>query len=324
MKKLIAYITLAMVLQAINGAMAQVYPARPITMIVPFPAGGPSDVVGRILASAMRSSLGQPVVVEDVGGAGGTIGMGRVAHADPDGYTIGLGSWNTGVVNAVIYNLSYDVVQDFEPVVLLPDTPLFIASKKAVPANNLGELITWVKANGDKVLVGTSGVGTSPHVAGVMLQQRTGAPVRLVHYRGGEPALQDLISGQIDLDMNQSSVFLPYLNDERIRLYAVMAKKRLPQAPDLPTVDEAGLPSFYLSSWNGIWAPKSTPKDIVRKLNAAAVDALNDAGVRRRFTDLGQVMPSADQLTPEAFAAFQKAEIEKWWPIIKTAGIKAE
>jgi len=157
-----------------------------------------------------------------------------------------------------------------------------------------------------------------------MLQQRTGAPVRLVHYRGGEPALQDLISGQIDLDMNQSSVFLPYLNDERIRIYAVMAKKRLPQAPDLPTVDEAGLPGFYLSSWNGIWAPKATPKDIVRKLNAVAVDALNDPGVRRRFTDLGQVIPSADQLTPEAFAAFQKAEIEKWWPIIKAAGIKAE
>ena len=324
MKKLIAALTLAMLLQAVSGAMAQVYPARPITLIVPFPAGGPSDVVGRILASAMRSSLGQPVVVEDISGAGGTIGMGRVAHADPDGYTIGLGSWNTGVVNAVIYNLSYDVVRDFEPVVLLPDTPLFITSKKAVPANNLGELITWVKANGDKVLVGTSGVGTSPHVAGVMLQQRTGAPVRLVHYRGGEPALQDLISGHIDLDMNQSSVFLPYLNDDRIRIYAVMANKRLPQAPDLPTVDEAGLLGFYLSSWNGIWAPKATPKDIIRKLNAAAVDALNDPGVRRRFTDLGQVIPSADQLTTEAFAAFQKAEIEKWWPIIKAAGIKAE
>ena len=324
MKKLIAALTLAMLLQAVSGAMAQVYPARPITLIVPFPAGGPSDVVGRILASAMRSSLGQPIVVEDIGGAGGTIGMGRVAHADPDGYTIGLGSWNTGVVNAVIYNLSYDVVRDFEPVVLLPDTPLFITSKKAVPANNLGELITWVKANGDKVLVGTSGVGTSPHVAGVMLQQRTGAPVRLVHYRGGEPALQDLISGHIDLDMNQSSVFLPYLNDDRIRIYAVMANKRLPQAPDLPTVDEAGLFGFYLSSWNGIWAPKATPKDIIRKLNAATVDALNDPGVRRRFTDLGQVIPSADQLTTEAFAAFQKAEIEKWWPIIKAAGIKAE
>jgi len=208
--------------------------------------------------------------------------------------------------------------------VLLPDTPLFITSKKAVPANNLGELITWAKANGDKVLVGTSGVGTSPHVAGVMLQQRTGAPVRLVHYRGGEPALQDLISGHIDLDMNQSSVFLPYLNDDRIRIYTVMANKRLPQAPDLPTVDEAGLLGFYLSSWNGIWAPKATPKDIIRKLSAAAVDALNDPGVRRRFTDLGQVIPSADQLTTEAFAAFQKAEIEKWWPIIKAAGIKAE
>jgi tripartite-type tricarboxylate transporter receptor subunit TctC len=324
MGKLLLTVALAVGLQAAGIAKAQVYPSRPVTMIVPFPAGGPSDVVGRILAARMGAALRQTVVVEDVGGAGGTIGMGRVAHADPDGYTVGLGSWNTGVVNGVIYRLSYDVVSDFEPVALLPDTPLFIASKKDIPAKNLGELVAWVKANGDKVLVATSGVGTSPHVAGVMLQQVTGAPVRLVHYRGGEPALQDLIAGHVDLDMNQTTVFLPYLNDDRIKIYAVMAKTRMPQAPNVPTVDEAGLPGFYLSSWNGLWAPKGTPKNIVRMLNAAVVDALNDQAVRQRFTDLGQVIPSPDQLTPEAFAAYQKAEIEKWWPIIKAADIKAE
>ena len=324
MKKLVLALATGIVLQTAVGAAAKGYPSRPITMIVPFPAGGPSDVVGRIMADGMRRSLEQSVVVEDVGGAGGTIGMGRVARAKPDGYTIGLGSWNTGVVNGAIYKLDYDVVADFEPVVLLPDTPLLIASKRAAPANNLQELIAWVKANGDKVLVGTSGVGTSPHVAGVMLQQRTGAPVRLVHYRGGEPALQDLIAGHIDLDMNQSSVFLPYLKDDRVRIYAVMAKTRLPQAPDVPTVDEAGLPEFYLSSWNGIWAPKGTPSNAIQKLNAAAVAALHDPAIRKRFTDLGQVIPSADRLTSESLTIYQRAEVAKWWPIIKAAGIKAE
>jgi tripartite-type tricarboxylate transporter receptor subunit TctC len=274
------------------SSMADVYPSRLITMIVPFPAGGPSDVVGRILAGRMGTSLGQTIVVEDVGGAGGTLGMGRVARADPDGYTIGLGSWNTGVVNGVIYKLPYDVMNDFEPVALLPDTPLFIASRKDIPAKNLSELVAWIKGRGDKVLVATSGIGTSPHVAGIMLQQRTGVPVQLVHYRGGELALQDLMSGQVDLDMNQSSAFLPYLKDDRIKIYAVMARTRLPQAPDIPTVDEAGLPGFYLSSWNGLWAPKGTPADIVGKLNAAVVDALNDPAIRQRFSDLGQVIPA--------------------------------
>ena len=304
-------------------ASAQVYPSRPITMVVPFPAGGPSDIVPRILSERMRATLGQSIIVENVSGAGGSIGMGRIARAAPDGYTVGVGSWSTGVVNGAIYNLAYDVVTDFEPVVLLPGNPLFITSKKAVPAKSLDELVAWMKAVREQVLVATSGVGTSPHVAGVMLQHLTGAPIQLVHYRGGAPALQDLVSGQVDLNMNQASVFLPYLNDDRIRIYAVLAKARLPQAPDVPTVDEAGLPGFHLSSWNGIWAPKGTPKDVVGKLNAAVVDALNDAAVRRRFSDLGQVIPPPDQLTPDAFGAYQKAEIDKWWPIIKAAGIAA-
>ena len=309
--------------QAIATATAQVYPSRPITMVVPFPAGGPSDVVPRILGDKMRATLGQSIIVENVSGAGGSIGMGRVARAAPDGYTVGVGSWSTGVVNGAIYALNYDVVSDFEPVVLLPENPLFITSKKAIPAKNLTELTAWVKAAAGNVLVATSGVGTSPHVAGVMLQHLTGAPVQLVHYRGGAPALQDLIAGQVDVNMNQASVFLPYLNDDRIRIYAVLSKTRLPQAPDVATVDEAGLPGFYLSSWNGIWAPKGTPKDVIAKLNAAVVEALNDPTVRQRFVGLGQVIPPPEQLTPEAFGSYQRAEIEKWWPIIKAAGITA-
>jgi tripartite-type tricarboxylate transporter receptor subunit TctC len=314
----------AAVLVIMGSATAQTYPSRPITMIVPFPAGGPSDVVPRILSDHLRATLGQSIIIENVSGAGGSIGMGRVARAAPDGYTVGVGSWSTGVVNGVIYNLNYDVVKDFEPVILLPENPLLITSKKAVPAKNLSELVAWLKANKDAVLVATSGVGTSPHIAGVMLQHLTHAPVQLVHYRGGAPALQDLIAGQVDVNMNQASVFLPYLHDDRIRIYAVLAKTRLPQAPDVPTVDEAGLAKFYLSSWNGIWAPKGTPRDVIRKLNGAVADALNDATVRKRFIDLGQVIPQQDQLTPEAFGAYQKAEIEKWWPIIKAAGITTQ
>jgi tripartite-type tricarboxylate transporter receptor subunit TctC len=311
-------------LQAIATATAQVYPSRSITMIVPFPAGGPSDVVPRILGDKMRARLGQSIIVENVSGAGGSIGMGRVARAAPDGYTVGVGSWSTGVVNGAIYALNYDVVTDFEPVALLPENPLFITSTKAIPAKNLVELIAWVKGAAGHVLVATSGVGTSPHAAGVMLQHLAEAPVQLVHYRGGAPALQDLIAGQVDVNMNQASVFLPYLNDDRIRIYAVLSQARLPQAPNIPTVDEAGLPGFYLSSWNGIWAPKGTPKHVVATLNAAVVEALNEPTVRQRFVDLGQVIPPSDQLTPEAFGAYQKAEIEKWWPIIKAAGISAQ
>jgi tripartite-type tricarboxylate transporter receptor subunit TctC len=320
-----ARILLAVTLAAVvaGSARSQTYPSRPITMIVPFPPGGPSDVVPRILGDRLRAALGQSIVVENVAGAGGSIGMGRVARAAPDGYTVGIGSWSTGVVNGVIYNLPYDVVADFEPVVLLPENPLVITSKKAVPARDLAELMAWLKAAAMPVLVATSGVGTSPHIAAVMLQQLTGAPVQPVHYRGGAPALQDLLSGQVDLNMNQVSVFLPYLDDDRIRIYAVLAKQRMPQAPAVPTVDEAGLAGFHLSSWNGIWAPKGTPREVVRRLNAAVVETLSDAAIRQRFSELGQVIPPPEQLTPEAFAAYQKAEIERWWPVIKAAGITA-
>jgi tripartite-type tricarboxylate transporter receptor subunit TctC len=308
-------------LLGISGAFAQGYPSRPITMVVPFAAGGPSDVVARILSDRLRTSLGQPFVIENLAGGGGSIGMGRVARASPDGYTIGLGSWSTNIVNGAIHNLQYDVLNDFEPVILLPTNPLFIASNSSIPASDLKQLVSWLKANQDKVAVGTSGAGTSPHVAGVMLQKLTDTRLQLVHYRGGAPAIQDLISGQIHLFMNQASSFLPHLEGGRLRVYAVLAKERLPQAPDVPTVDEAGLPGFYLSSWNGIWAPKGTPKVVIDRLNAAFVDALSNESVRKRFIDLGQVIPTAEQLSPDAFAAYHKVEFDKWTPIVKAANI---
>jgi tripartite-type tricarboxylate transporter receptor subunit TctC len=224
-------------------------------------------------------------------------------------------------VNGAIHNLQYDVLTDFEPVVLLPANPLFIASNSAVPASDMEGLVSWLKSNEDKVSVGTSGAGTSPHVAGVMLQKMTDTRLQLVHYRGGAPAMQDLISGQIHLFMNQASSFLPHLDGGKLRVYAVLAKERLPQAPSVPTVDEAGFPGFYLSSWNGIWAPKGTPKVVIDRLNAAFVDALSDESVRKRFTDLGQVIPTPEQLTADAFAAYHKAEFDKWTPIVKAANI---
>jgi tripartite-type tricarboxylate transporter receptor subunit TctC len=320
MSRFIFAIALALEL-GLAPASAQVYPSRPITMVVPFAAGGPSDVVARILVDRLRASLGQTVVIENITGGGGGIGMGRVARSTPDGYTIGLGSWSTNIVNGAIHNLQYDVVADFDPVILLPANPLFIASNSSVPATDMKGLVSWLKSNQDKVSVGTSGAGTSPHVAGVMLQKLTDTRLQLVHYRGGAPAIQDLISGQIHLFMNQASSFLPHLDAGKLRVYAVLAKERLAQAPNVPTVDEAGFPGFYLSSWNGIWAPKGTPKAAIDRLNAAFVDALADETVRRRFIDLGQVIPPPEQLTPEAFAAYHKAEFDKWMPIIKAANI---
>jgi tripartite-type tricarboxylate transporter receptor subunit TctC len=321
MSRLAFAIALA-VLHGISPAAAQVYPFRAITMIVPFAAGGPSDVVARILSERLRASLGQSIVIENVAGGGGSIGMGRVARSAPDGYTVGIGSWSTNIVNGAIHNLQYDVVTDFEPVVLLPANPLFIAANGAVPAKDLKELVAWLKANEDKVSVATSGAGTSPHVAGVMLQKITDTRLQMVHYRGGAPAIQDLLSGQVHLFMNQASSFLPHLGDSKLKVYAVLSKERLPQAPDIPTVDEAGLPGFYLSSWNGIWASKGTPKEAITRLNAAFVDAMSDPTVRQRFIDLGQVVPSIDQLTPEAFGAYHLAEFQKWTPIINAANIK--
>jgi tripartite-type tricarboxylate transporter receptor subunit TctC len=311
-------------LNATRPAACETYPSRPIAIVLPFAAGGPTDTLSRIIAARMRVALGQPVIIENVTGAAGTIGVGRVARAAPDGYTISVGPMNSHVLTGAIYGLSFDLLKDFEPVALLANNPSVVISKKDVPANNLGELIAWVKANQDKVLVGTSGVGASTHLGGILFENLTGAHVQFVPYRGAGPAMQALVAGQIDLMFDQLSNSLPQLNAGAIRSHAVMAPTRATAAPDIATVDEAGLPKFYLTVWHGMWVPKGTPKDIIDKLNKAVTESLADATVRQRLAEFGQEIYPPEQQTPEALGAYHKAEIEKWWPIIKAAGIKAE
>jgi tripartite-type tricarboxylate transporter receptor subunit TctC len=269
-------------------------------------------------------SLGQPVIIENVTGAAGSLAVGRAARSSADGYTISLGNISSHVLNAAFYALPYDVLKDFEPVALLPSNPQLILSKNAIPAHDLKGLIAWLKANPGKASAGTAGVGGVSHVAGVFFQNETGTRFEFVPYRSSTLAQQDLMGGQIDLLFDQAVSALASVRAGKIRAYAVTANARLVAAPDIPTVDEAGLPGFYMSVWNALWVPKSTPKQIIAKLNTAVVDAMADPTVRTRLGDLGLTIPPRDQQTPEALGAFHKAEIEKWWPIIKAANIKAE
>jgi tripartite-type tricarboxylate transporter receptor subunit TctC len=305
-------------------ARAQAYPTRPITIVVPFAVGGALDVVGRILAPRMRASLGQTIIVENVAGASGSLGAGRVARAAPDGYTLVIGDWGTLVANGAVYALKYDVLNDFEPVSLVATQPFLIVAKKAMPADDLKGLIAWLKVNPGKASAGTAGVGATDHVGGALFQNVTGTRFQFVPYRGGGPAVQDLLAGQVDIMFESPTITLPQVRSGQIKAFAVAAKSRLAAAPEIPTVDEAGLPGFYVTFWVGLWAPKGTPKDVIAKLNSAAVTALADPTVRTRLADLGFEIFARDQQTPEALAAYQKAEIDKWWPIIKAAGIKAE
>jgi tripartite-type tricarboxylate transporter receptor subunit TctC len=311
-------------LTPIGPAISETYPSHPITMVLPFAAGGPTDTLARIIAARMQVSLGQPVIVENVSGAAGTIGVGRVARAAPDGYTISVGPMNSHVLTGAIYKLPFDLLKDFEPVALIANNPSVVVSKKEVPAKDLKELIAWVKANREKVLVGTSGIGAATHLGGILFENLTGAHVQFVPYRGTGPSMQALVAGQIDLIFDQLSSSLPQLQEGTIRSYALMAKQRAAAAPDIPTVDEAGLPGLYLPVWTGMWVPKDTAKDIIDKLNGAVVESLADATVRKRLADIGQEIYPREQQTPEALRAYHEAEIEKWWPIVKAAGIKAE
>jgi tripartite-type tricarboxylate transporter receptor subunit TctC len=305
-------------------ARAQDYPSRPITIIVPFPPGGLTDVIARLLAEGMRTSLGQSIVIENIGGATGSIGTGRVARAAPDGYTLVVGIWNTHVANGATYTLQYDLVKDFAPVSLLADAPLLLLANKAVPANDLNEFIAWLKANPDKASMGTVGAGSPGHLLGLLLQKETGTRFGLVAYRGAGPIMQDVVAGQIEATFVNPATSLPHVRAGSIKAFAVTAKNRLAVAPDIPSMDEAGLPGFYFSLWAGLFAPSGTPKIIISKLNAAAVSTMVDPVIRRKLTDQGFELPSHERQTPEALGAYQKAEIEKWWPIIKAAGIKAE
>jgi tripartite-type tricarboxylate transporter receptor subunit TctC len=321
---LLALVAAGLGIGCVSPATAQVYPSRPITMVVPYSAGGPTDTIARIMAEGMRASLGQTIIVENTTGAAGTIGVGRVARAAPDGYTIGIGHWGTHVVNAAIYPLQYDVLNDFEPVSIIATNPQLIVARKSVPANNLQELIAWLKANSATATQGTAGHGSASHVSGVYLQNVTGARFQFVPYRGAGPAMQDLVAGQIDIMVDQAANSLPQVRSGTIKAFAVTDKTRLAVAPDIPTVDEAGVPGLHISIWHALWMPKGTPKDVTSKLNAAVVVALADMGVRQRLADLGQEIPPREQQTPQALSAYHKAETEKWWPIIKAANIKAE
>jgi tripartite-type tricarboxylate transporter receptor subunit TctC len=322
-KKLACAIAFAVGLSLAGPANAQTYPARPITIVVPYAAGGSTDTIGRVMAERMKSSLGRSVIVENVTGAGGTIAVGRVARAAPDGYTLGLGNNSSHVVAGATYALQYDLLNDFEPVAVLSIGPFVLVGKKTMPANDLKGLIAWLSGNPDKASVGLGSNAGAPQVAGVLFRNETGTRFQFVPYRGAAPAIQDLVAGQIDLTISDP-VALAQVRTGTIKAYGVTTKTRLPSAPDIPTLDEAGLPGFDISQWHGLWLPKGTPKNIIARVNSAVMEALADPKVRARLADLGQEIFPHDRQTPEALGAFQRAEIEKWWPIIKAAGIKGE
>jgi len=301
---------------------AQNYPSRTITVVLPFAAGGPTDTIARIITERMHSSLGQPVIVENVPGAAGTTSIARVVRAAPDGYTLSLGPSNSHVYAGAIQSLQFDTLKDLEPVALLATNPCLIVAKSAAPAKDLKELVAWVKANQDKISAGTSGPGSGTHIASLLFQNLTGTRFAAVSYRGAGPAMMDLVAGQIDVMFDQISNSLSQVRGNQIKAYAVMAASRSPVAPDIPTVDEAGLPGFHMSIWHGLWAPKGTPPQVIERLTKAIVETLADAEVKKRLADIGQEVAPREMQSPAGLAAYHKAETEKWWPIIKAANIK--
>jgi len=303
---------------------AQDYPTRPISMIVPFPAGGATDTVARFLGEKMRAILGQPVVIENVGGAAGSLGVARAVRAAGDGYTLSIGTSTTHMLTGGLYALQFDLLKDLEPIIEIGSEPLLIVGKKSLPADDLKGLIAWLKANPDKASVGIAGVGATGHLTGISFQKETGTKFQFVPYRGNAPAMQDLLAEQIDFMIEPSSNFKALIGAGSVKPFAITGKTRLPSSPDIPTADEAGLPGFFASLWYGLWVPRDTPKHVIAKLNATLVQVLADPAVKKRLDDLGiQITPLAQQ-SPEALRAYQKAEAERWWPIIKASNIKAE
>ena len=314
----------AVLLAAMPAARAEVFPSRPVTLIAPAPPGAVTDTQARILAERMQTSLGQPVVIENIGGGGFTLGVSRVVRSAPDGYTMGIGQWSSHVASPAIFPVRYDVLKDLEPVSLLPVSRLWIVGRPGLPANNLKELIAWLHANPGKAAAALPGNGSGGHVALIHFQNTTGTRFQLVPYRGGAPAMQDVVAGHVDLICGEASQMLAHVRAGKMKPYAVLAESRWAGAPEVPTIDEAGVPGLHISFWHGLWVPKDTAKDRVVRLNAAVVESLADPLVQQRFADLGQDIPARDRQTPEALFAHHKAEIEKWWPIIKAANIKPE
>ncbi len=308
-----------------GGATAQPYPNKPITIVVPFAAGGPTDLMARIVGERMAKELGQQFIIDNTTGAAGSIGVGKVARAAPDGYTISLGHIGTHVANGLIYkNLNYDLLTDLAPIALLPSNPMLVATSNQVPAKDLKELVAYLNANPDKVSGGTAGIGSGSHLGALAFNSATGAKYQLVPYRGTGPAVQDLIANQIQIMVDQSSNSLPHVRAGKIKAYAVTAKARSAAMPEIPTAAEAGYPGMEVAIWHGLWAPKGTPPEIVARLNAAAIAALLDPDLRRRMEDLGQDLPTPAQMATPAFAAFHRAEFAKWKPIIDAANVKVE
>jgi tripartite-type tricarboxylate transporter receptor subunit TctC len=309
---------------AASPAQADDYPSRPITMIIPLAVGGSTDVLGRIIAKGMSEALGQTVVVENVSGAAGVIGVTKAERSEPDGYTIQWGMWGTNMANGAIYKLDFDMLNDLAPVALVATQPFFINGRKTLAANNLKELVAWLKQNGDKTTMGNSGVGSPSHVAGILMENMLGLKWQMVSYRSAGLANQDLLAGTIDILLDTPAVSLPHVKSGDVKSYAVTSKERLSIAPEIPTADEAGMPGYFFNFWHALWAPKGTPKPIIDKLNAAVQKTLADPDIRQRLADLAQVIYPPEMRTPEGLHAFQKSEVEKWYPIIKAAGIKPE
>ena len=322
MKLTTVFTALAVAAGCATHALAQAYPSHPITIVVPFPAGGPSDTLARILGDRMRTSLGQPVIVETVTGAGASIGVVRAAQSAPDGYTLSIGNWTSHVGAGAMYPAAHDALLDLQPIARISATPLMIVGKNALPPQSAGELIAWLKANPGKASAATVGAGSGAHVCLLYFAQKTGTSFQLVPYRGGAPVMQDLVAGQIDMFCAEASQTLSFLRSGAMKAFAIMSKERWPGAPEVPTMDEVGVPGMYISFWNGLWVPKATPKEIIARLNAAVVDTLADPTVRQRLTELGHVIATREEQTPEGLGAFHKAEIEQWWPLIKAANIK--
>ncbi len=319
-------VALALLAVAAAGpAFGQAYPNKPINLIVPFAAGGPTDLMARIVGERMAKELGQQFIIDNVTGAAGSIAMGKLARSTPDGYTIGIGHLGTNVVNGAIYkNLNYDLINDLEPIALLPSNPLLVVTSNQVPAKDLKELVAYLKANADKISGGTAGMGSGSHIGVLAFFAATGTNYQLVPYRGTGPAVQDLIANQIQIMIDQSSNSLPHVRAGKLKAYAVTAKQRTAAAPEIPTTAEAGFPGIEVAIWHGLWAPKGTPKEIIERLNAAAIKALQDPEIRRKLEDLGQDIPTPEQMKSDAFGAYQKAEFAKWKPIIDKAGVKIE